>query len=575
MTREDVRAGIYCRISSDKEELQLGVKRQERDCRRFCGTQGWAVVDVFVDNDISAADPTKSRPHYERLTRAVKRGDLDAVVVAVEDRLHRQPTELEQFLDLCLTSGMNTLASPRGGITNLADPDAIMLLRIKGSMAAREVAVLRSRVTRKHQEIAEAGKWHGGPRPFGYTYDKGTKRLEIVKHEAELIEEAARRVLAGEASNTIAKDWNARGIPTPQGGVWSSGSVTKGVKKPAVAGWREHAGALYKAEWSPILDQATWEQACAVLSDPARRGRPIRSDSWPLRGVLTCAHCDSPLVSHNNQGRDIYACKKTPTNQGACGGVATDRAHTESLIFELVQLAADNPALANIVRAEREEDESEARRLVMANAADNQTLDELSEDYYTKRRITRNVFEKQTSAAQQRIGERTARLAELRGTSVLDRLGGQIAEQWDTFTNDERRTLVLAVLDGVKVGPAKRGNRFDAMRLSVTGWRYENLERSPELARQFAPARFTVKPGSYTVKDVGTITLDAEQAAAWTEAEREQYNRSVNTLPVPVAIGILRALPQKTELLEAQRAEAAKANERKRGPAKAGKAKAS
>lgn len=252
----------------------------------------------------------------------------------------------------------------------------------------------------------------------------------------------------------------------------------------------------------------------------------------------------------------------------------TDRAHTERLIFELVQLAADNPSLANIVRAEREEDEAEARRLVMENAADNQTLDELSEDYYTKRRITRKVFEKQTSAAQQRIVERTARLAELRGTSVLDRLGGQIAEQWDTFTNDERRTLVLAVLDGVKVGPAKRGNRFDAMRLSVTGWRYENLERSSELARTFAPATFTVMPGSYTVKDVGTITLDAEQAAAWTEGEREQYNRTINTLPVPVAISVLRVLPQVTEMLEAQKAEAAKANGRKRGPTKVGKAKA-
>jgi len=168
-TPTPLRAAIYCRISSDREELKLGIKRQEKDCRSLCNAEGWTVddSDVYIDNDISAADPSKTRPASDRLVRAIRARKADVVVVAVEDRLHRQPAELEEFVAICGRAKMRLLASPRGGQTRLDDPDALFLLRIKGNMAAREIDVLRRRVQRKHQELAEQGKYHGGRRPFG------------------------------------------------------------------------------------------------------------------------------------------------------------------------------------------------------------------------------------------------------------------------------------------------------------------------------------------------------------------------------------------------------------------------
>lgn len=61
------RVGIYVRISDDREGGGLGVKRQEDDCRLLAASLGWKVVEVHVDNDVTAADRRKKRKDYLRM----------------------------------------------------------------------------------------------------------------------------------------------------------------------------------------------------------------------------------------------------------------------------------------------------------------------------------------------------------------------------------------------------------------------------------------------------------------------------------------------------------------------------
>src|ERR1700733_2968074 len=91
-----VRAAIYCRISSDRDGEALGVERQQEDCRELAerlGSEG-AQGDVFVDNDISASTlSNKPRPEYEAMLRAVRAGQLDAILAYSNSRLTRRPAE--------------------------------------------------------------------------------------------------------------------------------------------------------------------------------------------------------------------------------------------------------------------------------------------------------------------------------------------------------------------------------------------------------------------------------------------------------------------------------------------------
>jgi site-specific DNA recombinase len=85
-----VRVALYCRISQDGEGQGLGVARQEADCRHLAERRGWDVVEVYIDNDLSAYSG-KARPAYQRLLADIEAGRVEAVVAWHPDRLHRSP----------------------------------------------------------------------------------------------------------------------------------------------------------------------------------------------------------------------------------------------------------------------------------------------------------------------------------------------------------------------------------------------------------------------------------------------------------------------------------------------------
>jgi len=125
--------------------------------------------------DVSAYSG-KVRPAYRRMLDDLGGGFLDAVVVWDLDRLHRQPRELEEFFDLCKAAGVSRLASVSGDV-DLSTHDGQFLARILGAVAKKESDDKSRRIRRKHEELAQAGKFAGGgTRPYGYEADKRSVR---------------------------------------------------------------------------------------------------------------------------------------------------------------------------------------------------------------------------------------------------------------------------------------------------------------------------------------------------------------------------------------------------------------
>jgi site-specific DNA recombinase len=182
----NARAAIYTRISKDLTLEGLGITRQLKDCRALAERNGWNVVQVFPDNDISAADG-KSRPEYAKLKAFMEAGGVDVVVVYSADRLHRNSRELEDWIDLASATGINIHSATNGHI-DLSTPDGRTMARVITAFAANEVEKTKMRILRKHLELAEAGAWPG-QKSYGYTAE-----AQIIPEEAAVIREMAARV---------------------------------------------------------------------------------------------------------------------------------------------------------------------------------------------------------------------------------------------------------------------------------------------------------------------------------------------------------------------------------------------
>ena len=460
------RAGIYARISEDRDGDALGVRRQIADCEQLAAARGWEVAERYVDDDISAYNG-KPRPEYRRMLADVNGGHMDAIVVWHLDRLHRQPRELEEFFDACDRAGGIALATVSGDV-DLATHDGRFHARIMGAVAAKSSDDMSRRLRRKAQEIARDGRPSGGgSRPFGFEPDRVTVRDD----EAAIIREVADRLLAGETLRALATDLNSRGIHTPTGGHWSPTPLRRMLRSARISGQREHKSEIVAdATWPAIITREQTARIRAMLDDPARRA--VRSArSYLLKGLVRCGHCDAVLVSRpRDDGKRRYVCATGPQYTG-CGRTYVLAEPLEQLVTGAVLHRLDTPELAAAIRGDRDRHEDQHADRV---AEITTRLDELATTYAEGKvsmrewLTARDPLQRQLDAARRRAARssRTTVLAEHAGR------GGALRERWAGLSLDRRRAIIAAVLDRVEVGPGRRGyNQFDPSRFELV-WRH-------------------------------------------------------------------------------------------------------
>jgi DNA invertase Pin-like site-specific DNA recombinase len=465
-----VSAAIYCRISRDRDGHQLGVKRQERLCKTLADDKGWEVVEVYVDDDESAFSG-RGRPQYRRMLGDIKSGRVTAVVVWHTDRLYRRLRDLEDFIDL-VNDTRCRIGVVQSGDLDLTTRDGRMLARMVATFSSGESEAKSERLRAKHDELAQNGLWKGGPRPYGYTPD-GRGGLTIVREEASVIREAARRVLAGETVYAVCRDFNERKVPTAKGAPWRTPTLRRVLTSFTVAGRREHHGVDVRAAsvaWKPILDDLTWSKLRSMLLDPSRsRARPARC--YLLTGGLArCGVCGSPLhAQRRTSGKRAYACTVGPDKLG-CGKIYCHADPLEASITEAVLQAVDSPALASALRPDADDEgamqELQAIDARMIDLAEVWASGQLSRLEWL---AAREALDRQQSAARRRLID-TSRATAL--DSFVEKPGA-LRASWPSMTLDQRRAVVAAAIAAVVIQPAsRRGPVFDPDRIAIA-WRHQ------------------------------------------------------------------------------------------------------
>jgi DNA invertase Pin-like site-specific DNA recombinase len=457
-------AAIYARISQDRDGTMLGVERQRDDCEALAERRGWPIAGIYVDNDTSAYSG-KARPEYRRLLDDVKARRVDAIVAWHPDRLHRSPAELETFITIVESANIPVETAQAGNI-DLSTPSGRLVARQLGSVARYESEHKAARIARKHAELAAAGKpILGGTRPFGMSRDRAT----IVEPEAELIREAAARVLAGGSIRSIASDWDRRGVVSPVGKPWSPQALRRLLMSARLAGLREHRGNVVKGTWPTIIDRDTLDRLRAVLGDKRRRTTTTQARRYLLSGFLRCGLCGTALVARPRVDKvRRYVCASGPMVRG-CGKVAIVAEELEIHISAMVVEAIDSPALADAMReaSGRDSDGAVLDRL----RADESAMNDLARDHYADRVIGRSEYFAARKVLQDRIAAGQRALAMATGNGALAAIVGGARGRWAGLSFEDRRTAIAAVVEHITIGSGRRGyNRPDMSRVEVR-WR--------------------------------------------------------------------------------------------------------
>lgn len=452
------RAAIYTRLSHDPDGTSTATARQRADCEAVAQRLGMEVVRVYEDNDTSAFNKKVRRPEFEAMLSAMKAGDIDAVIVYRSDRLARQPRDLERFIDA---------AEPhRAQLLSVSEPEfggasGLMILRMLVNFAAHESAVKGERQQRRNKEAAENGRpWRSGIRRFGRTPD-----FEPHPVEAQLVREAYDRLLAGESTTGIVRDWRERGVPTVGGGEWRRSNFTRMLRSPAHAGLRSYHDRLLDGDFEAIVSRERWEQAQAVLDARPKPPAPI-GRTYMLSGLAVCGRCGNGMTgtSRGRSGRCEYRC----CNDKGCGRVSIKLEALDDIVARRFFHVVNTEGFAQLA-ARQDEEAKDSMAALRRLREDEAALEQLTKDHYVDRTIPRPAFLAAKDALEARIS--AAKVEVARTASPLLAAAPGDAEallvEWQRRGPAWRRSVLDAVVRRITVAPATTRGRVLSDRVTV------------------------------------------------------------------------------------------------------------
>jgi DNA invertase Pin-like site-specific DNA recombinase len=442
----------YARVSTQDQDPQLQINALEAaDC--------WPIYQERVSGI------AKHRPVRDEALATLKRGDT--LTCWKLDRLGRSVIELHAIVRDLKERGVRFRVLTQNIDTSTAM--GMFFFTLLAAFAEMEREMIMERTAAGRQLRAEKGLPPGGPRRFGVAPD----RVTVVEHEAELIREAARRLLAGDNLSQIVEDWNDRGVRPVRGDRWRVTALRLVLTNRRVV---------------PIVGEKSY-LALAELFGPERsqrrhdRQRQGRPAEHLLSGILTCGRegCGQPLYAAQKGGTGrpmqmVYRCKKAAGSGGrhaGCGSTVVSMARADSWAEEAFIAAAASEDFAKAVN--RRQAELLAGEVTVSELDDwRKEIDEL--ELVIPTRYGTEVHQQRHEQLQRMVHDATTRLLrrpDLQAMVDLPRTETKLRARWESWSVTERRVWLRRLLDRIEVKPATvvRGPATDVESRMSPVWR--------------------------------------------------------------------------------------------------------
>jgi site-specific DNA recombinase len=336
---------IYVRVSTERQTLAQTIEQQIDRLTAHVHVQGETLHPEHIFRDDGYSGATLNRPGLDRLRDRVKEGTIDRVLIASPDRLARhyvhQMVLLEEFAQA--GCGVEFLDQPLG-----QDPQAHLLLQIRGAVAEYERTLIAERMRRGRQRKLQAGvllPWTIPP--YGYRLDLERPRdpsgVQIEPSEGAIVQALFARYLEAEGTLlSLAKFLLQLGAKSPRGNRrWSAASLHGLLSNPAYTGKlyigrtqarpaRRRRSATHPLgkpahsqdptppeAWTlvttipALVSQEDFDRVQAKLAlNKQRASRNNKSHTYLLRALVSCGVCQSACIARTTKhGHSYYVCR--------------------------------------------------------------------------------------------------------------------------------------------------------------------------------------------------------------------------------------------------------------------------
>ena len=359
------RAALYLRVSTGRQAAgDVSIPSQRDLTQRHCDSQGWLVVDEFVEPGASATDDR--RPVFQRMLEEACSPErrFDVICVHSFSRFYRNGAEMELTIRKLRKHGVEVVSTTQPTGT---DPSQELMRQIIGVFDEYTSRENGKNVSRAMRESAKQGFWNGATPPLGYRIVEAEKRgakikkkLAIDPVEAELVRKIFTLYLEGDGSSGplgvkgVTTWLNAHGYRTRKGATFGIGALHAiltnrcyatgkwpyGVRNSRT-GERHDPASIVEIEIPAILPLDLFEQVQARLAQNNPKVTPPRIVNGPtlLTGLASCATCGFGMTRSGTTRRgrrySYYSCAGCKLKgKSVCKGRHVPMEKLDSLVIE-------------------------------------------------------------------------------------------------------------------------------------------------------------------------------------------------------------------------------------------------
>jgi site-specific DNA recombinase len=367
-----MKAVLYGRVSSDKQDVDLSISAQLKNLRDYAARNGYTVVREFVDEAESGR--TADRPAFREMVAMARHSPspFDAVLVWKYSRFARSREDSIVYKTMLRKSGIQVIS-----ITEPFEdtPTGRLLEAMIESLDEFYSANLGEEIVRGLRESASRGFYLHNRPPYGYrkvkVKDGGKERprLEIEPDQVKVVASIFTGIIEGKGLKEIVKELNHNGVPGPDGKTWGKTTLHKILTNEAYTGtlvWgrtskRNLEPVRVADAWPAIIDRDTFNNVRGKLSSrsPARLNPRQLSSRYLLSGLARCGHCGKSLVGQEAKGGKFsyYVCGTLlKKGAGSCdAGYLNSRKFEELVINKIKEHILTEKNLRELARQVNEE----------------------------------------------------------------------------------------------------------------------------------------------------------------------------------------------------------------------------
>lgn len=355
-----IRAAVYTRVSTNKDEQLSSMKTQRQYYTDYCVSNGYDLVEIYSDEGISATSNNR-----KEFLRMLVDGGLDYHYGKENKKIvHFEPSSRDPKFDLIICKDVSRLARnlQTESVANFLDEKGVSIQFENSSLKTGEgnwkfeLSLYLTFAENESRDRSNKLKWSLKNKanqkefsfsvlPYGFNHDKEKKTYPVNPEEAEVIRMIFNMyVHEGKGTRAIADYLNANKIPNKKGsGKWVDTTIGRMIASERYIGdvvtqkYTNHdvtgSGKRIvrdKKDWTiipnvlePIVDRELWEQAQKIreertirMSDNSKKGKRLSDDKY--RGKIYCSKCGSHftrLATNKIRGEEkvteyFYQCYK-------------------------------------------------------------------------------------------------------------------------------------------------------------------------------------------------------------------------------------------------------------------------